>query len=98
MRKSLLSGQVMARYRSQNIRASEVMAREGVDALIVFGQNQNWMHRQLIVDLAAKSQLPAIHFFTESVEGGGLIAYGLDWSDVGRHSGHAAAQILQGKS
>jgi putative ABC transport system substrate-binding protein len=77
-------------------RAFAAMPREGTDALIVSEQAENWKHRQLIVELAAKGRLPAIYPFHPYVELGGLMAYGLSLLELGRRAADAVDQILRG--
>jgi len=77
-------------------RAFAAMPREGTDALIVSEKAENWKHRQLIVELAAKGWLPAIYPFHPYVELGGLMAYGLSLLELGRRAADAVDQILRG--
>jgi putative ABC transport system substrate-binding protein len=69
---------------------------QGVDAVIVSEQAENWKYRGLIIDLAQKARLPAIYPFHAFVEHGGLIAYGIDLPDLGRRAADAVDQILKG--
>ena len=69
---------------------------QGVDAVIVSEQLENWKYRELIIDLAEKARLPAIYPFHAFVEHGGLIAYGIDLPDLGRRAADAVDQILKG--
>ena len=72
------------------------MAQEGVDALYVGADAENWNYRRLIVELAEKARLPAIYQFHEAAEIGGLIVYGIDLPDILRHLADQADQILKG--
>jgi ABC-type uncharacterized transport system substrate-binding protein len=56
----------------------------------------NFTYRQLIVELAAKSRIPAIHAFREAVELGGLMSYSADLSDIFRRAAGQIAEILNG--
>ena len=69
---------------------------QGVDAVIVSEQAENWKYRGLIIDLAQKARLPAVYPFHAFVEHGGLIAYGIDLPDLGRRAADAVDQILRG--
>jgi putative ABC transport system substrate-binding protein len=59
------------------------LAQEGAQGLLVAEESENVTHTRLIPELAAKRRLPAIYSFREFVEVGGLMAYGIDVSDVG---------------
>jgi putative ABC transport system substrate-binding protein len=52
--------------------------------------------RQRIVDLAASSRLPAMHFFQEFVEVGGLMSYGPSDTDLYRRAATYVDRILKG--
>jgi putative ABC transport system substrate-binding protein len=49
-----------------------------------------------VVDLVAKSRLPAIYFAREFAEAGGLIAYGADMADILRGAASYVDKILRG--
>ncbi len=66
------------------------------DAMYVSNVSLNRTHRQRIVALAAKYRLPAEYFFRESVEDGGLAAYGVDLLDLSRRAAGYADRILRG--
>jgi putative ABC transport system substrate-binding protein len=68
-------------------------APEHPDALIV---NDHFPYRELIVELAEKSRLPAIYGYREYVEAGGLIAYGADFGELDRRMADDVHQILNG--
>jgi putative tryptophan/tyrosine transport system substrate-binding protein len=72
------------------------MAQEGVDALIVNGQSENFINRRLIVELADEARLPAIYSFREFAEIGGLMVYGIDLPDIFRHAADQVAEIFKG--
>ena len=57
---------------------------------------ENTTYRGLIVELAAKGRLPTIYPFRQYVEAGGLMAYGIDISDVGHRVADLADKILKG--
>jgi putative ABC transport system substrate-binding protein len=81
-----------AQYR----RVFTAMEQDRVDALMVSVQPDNLVHRQLIVNLAAKSQIPAIYPYREHVVLGGLMAYAIDLPDVFRQGANMVGQILKG--
>jgi putative tryptophan/tyrosine transport system substrate-binding protein len=81
-----------AQYR----RLFNVMEQDRVDALMVSDQPENLAYRQLIVDLAAKSRIPAIYAYRDQVVLGGLMAYAHDAGEVLRQSANKVSQILNG--
>jgi len=74
------------------------MERNRVDAMLVSGESTNFTHRQLIVDLAAKTRIPALYSIPESVELGGLMAYGYDSAIAYSRAANVIDQILKGVS
>jgi putative tryptophan/tyrosine transport system substrate-binding protein len=73
------------------------MREKDVQALIASDLPANLSHRELIVELADRNQLPVIYPFREFVEIGGLIAYGFDVADIWRHSADEIDEILRGR-
>src|SRR5262249_2612577 len=76
----------------------EAMQKAGVDCLIV-GENAEHVapgYLQLIADLAARYRVPAIYPFPAFVKAGGLLAYGVDGTDVIRRVASMTAQVLGG--
>jgi ABC-type uncharacterized transport system substrate-binding protein len=53
-------------------------------------------HRTQIVDLAVKSRLPAIYNSAENVEAGGLMSYGVNFTDLARRAATYVDKILKG--
>jgi putative ABC transport system substrate-binding protein len=53
-------------------------------------------YRQLIVELAEKSRLPAIYGYREYLDAGGLMAYGADLGELGRRMADDVHQVLNG--
>jgi putative ABC transport system substrate-binding protein len=90
---ALLDGTIdEAQYR----RVFTAMEQDRVNALIVSEQAQTLIYRQLIVNLAAKSQIPAIYPFRDHVVLGGLMSYALDLPDLFRQGANMVGQILNG--
>ncbi|HEV2549205.1 MAG TPA: ABC transporter substrate-binding protein [Stellaceae bacterium] len=77
-------------------RVLTMMAREGADALVVNAQPENTTNARLIVELAKQTRLPAIYSYPSFAEIGGLMTYGVDLSDVMRHSADQVDLILKG--
>ena len=70
-----------------------------VDAFYVVTDNTVVSALESVVDVANANTLPLIVGELDSVERGGLAAYGFDYYDIGYEAGQMAAQILlEGKS
>jgi putative ABC transport system substrate-binding protein len=72
------------------------IAPERADGLIVPDLGDFRPYRQLIVELAEKSRLPAIFGVREYVEAGGLMAYGADFGELFRRMADDVHEILNG--
>jgi putative ABC transport system substrate-binding protein len=72
------------------------LTQVGAEGIGVSEDEENWVKRKLIVELAAKSRLPAIYPYKVFVQAGGLISYGIDIPDLGRRVAIIADQILKG--
>jgi len=59
-------------------RTLSAFARSGSGGLVVIPSPASFLHRDLIVALAAQFKLPAIYFLRLFVTAGGLISYGPD--------------------
>jgi putative ABC transport system substrate-binding protein len=72
-------------------------ARRGrADALVVLAGSLLFFHRQALVDLAAKSRLPAMYVNRLSVDAGGLMSYGPSIADMFHRSAAYVDKILKG--
>jgi len=72
------------------------MTRARVSAVIVVVTAMFVQQRRRLVELAAKSRLPAVYGARESVDAGGLMSYGPDLADSYRRSGTYVDKILKG--
>ena len=63
-------------------RAFELAIQRHVDGLVVGADGLTQMHQRSIVELAARSRLPAVYPAREYVEAGGLIAYAVNYPDL----------------
>jgi putative ABC transport system substrate-binding protein len=72
------------------------MTRECLDGLMVLGGPLTVRHRTQIVELAAKSRLPAIYSNREFVNAGGLMAYGPNLPDRFHRAAVYVDKILKG--
>ena len=78
--------------------AFAAIIRERAGALLV-QQNPLFLeHRQRIVELAAKSHLPAMYEIVDWVEAGGLVAYGVHLPDLYRRAAVYVDKILKGRN
>jgi len=70
--------------------------RDGAEALTVLASAFFNANRKQIVDLAARSRLPAIYESREYAEAGGLLTYGQDLTDLFRRAATYVDKILKG--
>jgi putative tryptophan/tyrosine transport system substrate-binding protein len=78
-------------------RAFEAFARSPNGGLIVTASQRSWLHRDLIVTLAAQHRLPAVYFERSFVTAGGLISYGPNYVDQYRRAAGYVDRILKGE-
>jgi len=76
--------------------AFSAIARERAGALVVLPDALFRDQQRRILDLAAKSRLPAIYWSRDLVEAGGLMAYGANFPDVFRQAAIFVDKILKG--
>src|SRR5882724_7487037 len=77
-------------------RAFSDMTRARAGALNVLGSAMFFNERRRLVDLAAKHRLPAVYTSRESVDAGGLMAYGANFADLFRRAATYVDKILKG--
>jgi putative ABC transport system substrate-binding protein len=77
--------------------AVTAFARSSNAGLIVLGAPLTILHRELIITLAARHQLPAVYSFRFFVTDGGLISYGPDSIDSYRRAARYVDRILRGE-
>lgn len=77
-------------------RAFELAVRQHVDALVIGIDGLTQMNQQSIVDLAARSRLPAIYPDRQFVEAGGLIAYAVNYPDLYLRAAGLIDKIFKG--
>src|SRR5262249_53228669 len=77
-------------------RAFAAFAHEQVEALYIGSHLEFVPFRTRIVELVAKSRLPAFYGFESFVEAGGLISYQTDDPSLARRAGNLVGKILQG--
>jgi ABC-type uncharacterized transport system substrate-binding protein len=76
--------------------AFDSASNQRVDALIVGIDTVTQANRQLIALLAARHRLPAIYASREFVEAGGLMTYGVSYSDLYRRAAIYVDKIFKG--
>jgi putative ABC transport system substrate-binding protein len=78
-------------------RAIRAIAGDAKGGLIVTSSRLARVHRELIVNLAARHRMPAIYAFRVYVAGGGLMFYGPDATDPYRRAAGYVDRILKGE-
>jgi len=78
-------------------RTLSAFARSGSGGLVVIPSPASFLHRDLIVALAAQFKLPAIYFLRLFVTAGGLISYGPDEVEQYRQAATYVDRILKGE-
>jgi putative ABC transport system substrate-binding protein len=66
------------------------------DAFLMMAGSVLLSQRTQIADLAAKSRLPAIYYDPQFVEAGGLMTYGVSFTDLDRRAATYVDKILKG--
>jgi putative ABC transport system substrate-binding protein len=79
-------------------RAVTAFARSTNGGLIVPGSASTVVHRDLIIKLAAKYELPAVYYERYYVAVGGLMSYGPDFIDQFRSAAGYVDRILKGEN
>jgi putative tryptophan/tyrosine transport system substrate-binding protein len=78
-------------------RGISAFARGSNDGLVVTASAAAQRHRDLIIALAARHNLPAVYFERSLVAAGGLISYGADYVDQFRRAAGYVDRILKGE-
>jgi putative ABC transport system substrate-binding protein len=78
-------------------RVIEALAREPNGGLIVIPSPVTFVHRELIIALAARHRLPAAYTYRSFVTSGGLVSYGIDPDDHARQAAGYVDRILKGE-
>jgi putative ABC transport system substrate-binding protein len=78
-------------------RGISAIASDGKGGLIVTSSRLARVHRELIVNLAARHRMPAIYAFRVYVAGGGLMFYGPDATDPYQRAASYVDRILKGE-
>jgi putative tryptophan/tyrosine transport system substrate-binding protein len=78
-------------------RAVAAFARSANGGLIVTGSASATVHRNLIIELAARAKVPTVYYARYYVVAGGLISYGPDFADQFRRAASYVDRILKGE-
>jgi putative ABC transport system substrate-binding protein len=70
--------------------------QDHLDALMVSDEAEHFTNRALIVELAAKAQIPTIYAYGDFVQVGGLMAYSIDVPDTFRRIANIIDKVLKG--
>lgn len=76
--------------------AFAILAREKVSAMMVITDPMLYAARQRVAELELIGRLPAIHSFTEEVEAGSLMSYGVSTYDNFRRAAFLVNKVLNG--
>jgi putative ABC transport system substrate-binding protein len=82
--------------RDRNDFESAFETARGADGLLLLDIALFTTHRDRLVALAAASRLPAVYGYREMVEAGGLMSYGVSFSDMYRRAATYVDKILKG--
>jgi putative ABC transport system substrate-binding protein len=81
----------------KDIETAYLDANKGrADGLLVVGGSVFFPQRKQLVELAAKSRLPAVYHQREYVDAGGLMSYGVSVADLARRAATYVDKILKG--
>jgi putative ABC transport system substrate-binding protein len=72
------------------------LAREPRGGLVGMADNFMFVHRALIISLAARNRVPAVYYDAYFVREGGLLSYGADFVDIFRRAAPYVDRILRG--
>jgi putative ABC transport system substrate-binding protein len=76
--------------------AFQTATQKQVGAIMTITTRRFFAERKRIVELAGKYRLPAIYFQKEFVDEGGLMSYGVDYTDLYRRAAVYVDKILKG--
>jgi putative ABC transport system substrate-binding protein len=76
--------------------AFETLVKAGIGALMVTADPYFDTRRDRIVAFAARQRLPAVYQFRQFALAGGVLSYGLSFTDVYRQAGRYTGMVLKG--
>ncbi len=77
--------------------AFQIMAKKGVQGLLVLADPIAGANRRKIIELAAQNRIPDVYYWREDAVEGGLLAYGPDLVDQQRRAAGYVNRILNGE-
>jgi putative ABC transport system substrate-binding protein len=77
--------------------AFQAANKERADAVLLLGGPMLASQRTQFADLAVKTRLPAIYWRSDIVEAGGLMSYGVNFTDLERRAATYVDKILKGR-
>jgi putative ABC transport system substrate-binding protein len=72
------------------------MISSGAEGLIVSESTEHLPHRRFITEFAIEHRLPAIYAYRLYANDGGLMSYGVDYTEFGKGVAHYVELIIQG--
>jgi ABC-type uncharacterized transport system substrate-binding protein len=79
-------------------RTFDTIGRDRTDGLIFSAEVESYTYRLLLVQLVHQIGIPAIYFFREQTEAGGLMSYSADLKSARRIEAGQIAEILHGRN
>jgi putative tryptophan/tyrosine transport system substrate-binding protein len=76
--------------------AFELLSNEHVQAVVILASAMLFQERQRVAELAAAARLPAVYGFRAHVDAGGLISYGVNYTENFRRAAICVVKILNG--
>ena len=81
---------------AEYLRAFDAMQRDHVDGVMISGESESYSYRVLLGVLAKQYRIPAICWYTETVEAGALMSYAYDLKAGARRIAAQIVEILKG--
>ncbi len=92
-----LTGELLVTFNEGEYRrVLSTLKQDRVDAIIVSDEPEHITYQVPLVELIAKSSIPAVYPYREFVEVGGLMSYSIDLVDAFRRLANLVDQILKG--
>jgi putative ABC transport system substrate-binding protein len=92
-----LTGELLVTFNEGEYRrVLSTLKQDRVDAIIVSDEPEHITYLVPLVELIAKSSIPAVYPYREFVEVGGLMSYSIDLADAFRRLANLVDQILKG--
>jgi putative ABC transport system substrate-binding protein len=85
-----------ARNTDEIDRAFSILTKERAEGLSTASGGTNNFNRTRIIEMAAKSKLPAVYHLAQFVDDGGLMSYGPNLPDMFRRAAYFVDKILKG--